>query len=102
MELQLSAEALSIPLRVGQTTLDNAGMKPFVRKGDTVLFRYMVVMQWQQLDAANIHDNQHLIDGKMYRKVDYSMVLGVVRDGQLIPAPGYIFAKSIEKHNGDK
>jgi co-chaperonin GroES (HSP10) len=98
----LSADALTIPLKVVGNNLDNTGIIPFVKKGDTVLFRYMVVMQIEQLESATIHHNQHLINGEMYWKVDYSMILGVLREGKIIAAPGYVFAKKIIKNNEDK
>jgi co-chaperonin GroES (HSP10) len=98
----LSATALTIPQKVVGNNFDSIGLKAFVKKDDTVLFRYMVVMQWTQEQNANYHTNQHLIDGDMYWKVDYNMILGVIRKGKMIAAPGYIFAKKIEKNNGER
>jgi len=98
----VSAEALSIPAQVRQTAHDNEGLTAFVKKGDTLLFRYLVVMQTTQEENTTRYHNQHLIDGEVWWKVDYSMILGVVRKGQLIPAPGYVFAKSIEQNKGEK
>ncbi|WP_407522691.1 co-chaperone GroES family protein [Lacibacter sp. MH-610] len=92
----LSAEALSVPIKVGQIDGDTEGVLPFVQKGDQILFRYIVVQQLEQRDNDTpIHHNQHLIDGEIYWKVNYSMILGVVRNGELIPAPGYVFAKPV-------
>lgn len=103
----ISAEALSIPLSVrqyrpeekgGLVSMETKGLTEFVKKGDIVLFRYMVVMQREQNDGyEDNHLNKHLIDGEIYWKVDYNMVLGVIRDGKLIPANGYIFAKKPEE-----
>lgn len=98
----VSAAALSTPAQVRQTNLDNEGIHAFVKQGDEVLFRYLVIMQRTEDADGFRYENQHLIDGEMYWKVDYSMILGVLRDGQLIPAPGYLFAKQIDKHNSDK
>lgn len=98
----VSAEAISIPAQVRQADHDTQGIKEFVKQHDTILFRYLVVMQITQEDNATRYHNQHFIDGEVYWKVDYSMILGVLRNGELIPAPGYIFAKQIEKKKEEK
>lgn len=94
----LSAEVLTVPQAVRCVDGDTHGLIPFVKKGDKVLFRYIVVQQMEQRDNDTpIHFNQHLIEGELYWKINYSMILGVVRDGVLIPAPGYVFAKQVEE-----
>lgn len=99
----VSAPVISIPRSVREIDGDTEGIKEFVKKGDTLLFRYMVIMQRDQRDNdTDIHHNQFFIEGEPFWKVDYSMILGVIRKGQIIPAPGYVFAKIIEEKLDEK
>lgn len=97
------APVVSVPRAVREVNGDTEGVKAFVKKGDKLLFRYMVIMQMEQRDNDTpIHDNQFFIAGEAYWKVDYSMILGVIRKGQIVPAPGYVYAKPIEEVKEEK
>ena len=99
----VTAIALSTPLQVRTTSLDNEGIKEFVREGDKVIFRYMVVQQQTEVKPnVYTYNNQHLMNGEQWWKIDYAMLLGVVREGNLVPAPGYVFAKAIDTVKDDK
>lgn len=99
----VSAPVLSTPRSVREADIDTEGIKEFVKKGDTLLFRYMVIIQKDQRDNdTDIHHNQFFINGEAFWKVDYSMILGVIRKGKIIPAPGYVYCTPIIEKTEEK
>lgn len=68
------------------------------RDSDTLLFSYDVVEDKEVRDFQTpLHKNQFYHEGGYYWRVDDLSVLGVIRDGELIPDPRYLFLEEIEE-----
>ena len=98
----VTANVVSVPRSVRYSGIEYNRLREFVQPGDTLIFEYLVVEQKTQHETHTEHHNRVLIDGKTYWKVDYSMILGVFRNGKLLAAPGKVFAKEIQNVSEEK
>jgi co-chaperonin GroES (HSP10) len=67
-------------------------------EGEEVIISYMVVFDMDQRENDTpIHNNLFYYNGEYYWKCDTFAVLGFIRDGELIPAQGYVFLEALEE-----
>jgi co-chaperonin GroES (HSP10) len=90
-------KVVSVPRRLSKRT-ELKGMGIEIASGDEVILSYMVVFDCDLRDRNTpIHHNLFFHEGQYYWKVDYFHILGYFKDGEMIPAAGYVFLEEIKE-----
>lgn len=81
---------------------DYKSLVPFVNEGDEIIFSYLVVSDIDDPDGeAPIHRNHVFIVGGEYWKVEYSLVLGKMIEGEPVAGNGFVFMQPDEDDLGE-
>lgn len=86
----VTGTVLTVPMGLS-TSPDVKGIIPEAVPGDEIIFSYLVVSEMDDHYAYPVHANWMNFDGEECWKVNYGLVLGYIRNGEIVPASGYVF-----------